>query len=294
MGLIVLYCAAIMMIALAGGYVPLALKISHARLQMYLSLSAGAMLGAAFFHMLPEASHLCPDKFGLWMIVGVLGLYMIERFLAPHTHEAGFPQSGSASRKQALAVHDACSAHPSHDQSHEPTVHSPVRGTVGPDVAGWSAVGGLFIHTLLGGAALGGAVIGHESTANLGFAVFLATVLHKPADAFTISMLLMRRGSTRRKVFAVQVAFALMIPLGVVLFAAGESLLPAEVLESRLTGAVLAFSAGTFVCISLSDLLPEVQFHSHDRFKLFALVLLGAAVMWLTAMFEPAHSHHHH
>ena len=30
-------------------------------------------------------------------------------------------------------------------------------------------------------------------------------------------------------------------------------------------GWALAFSAGTFLCISLGDLLPEVHFHSHDR-----------------------------
>jgi len=43
---------------------------------------------------------------------------------------------------------------------------------------------------------------------------------------------------------------------------------------SSFTGCVLAFSSGTFVCIALSDLLPEVQFHSHDRLKLFLRVIL--------------------
>jgi zinc and cadmium transporter len=40
----------------------------------------------------------------------------------------------------------------------------------------------------------------------------------------------------------------------------------------------LAFSAGTFVCISLSDLLPELQFHDHDRVKLSAALLAGLAL----------------
>jgi zinc and cadmium transporter len=37
----------------------------------------------------------------------------------------------------------------------------------------------------------------------------------------------------------------------------------------------LAFSAGTFLCISLSDLLPELQFHDHDRGKLSVSLVLG-------------------
>ena len=40
-------------------------------------------------------------------------------------------------------------------------------------------------------------------------------------------------------------------------------------------GAVLGFCAGTFLCIAGSDLLPELQFHSHDRFKLSLALLLG-------------------
>ena len=41
------------------------------------------------------------------------------------------------------------------------------------------------------------------------------------------------------------------------------------------TSKTLAFSAGTFLCIALSDLLPELQFHAHDRWKLSAALLAG-------------------
>ncbi len=50
----------------------------------------------------------------------------------------------------------------------------------------------------------------------------------------------------------------------------------------------LAFSAGTFLCISLSDLLPELQFHRHDRVKLSAALLFGLAVAHLAAQLEAA------
>ena len=35
-----------------------------------------------------------------------------------------------------------------------------------------------------------------------------------------------------------------------------------------------------FVCISLCDLLPELQFHGHDRVGLTAALLIGLAIAW--------------
>src|SRR4249920_3532396 len=84
---IFLYCLAIVMVSLLGGYLPLSKRISHLKLQVYLSLSAGAMLGAACFHMLPEGAALAGKFFGWWIALGIIGLYIIERFLSPHSHE---------------------------------------------------------------------------------------------------------------------------------------------------------------------------------------------------------------
>src|SRR5947207_9563775 len=81
------YCLAIAIVSLVGGYLPLSKRISHLKLQVYLSLSAGAMLGAACFHMLPEGAQLAGRSFGWWTALGVIGLYVIERFLSPHSHE---------------------------------------------------------------------------------------------------------------------------------------------------------------------------------------------------------------
>ena len=44
---------------------------------------------------------------------------------------------------------------------------------------------------------------------------------------------------------------------------------------------------GTFLCIALSDLLPELQFHSHDRLKLSVALLVGFALMAATSAIEP-------
>ena len=76
-----------------------------------------------------------------------------------------------------------------------------------------------------------------------------------------------------------------MIPAGVALFFLGIGRLgPAAAVG--LTAAALAFSAGTFLCIALSDLLPELQFHAHDRLKLSAALLAGFVLMAAASAWE--------
>ena len=50
--------------------------------------------------------------------------------------------------------------------------------------------------------------------------------------------------------------------------------------------------AGTFLCISLSDLLPELQFHQHDRVKLTIALLLGLTLAWGVSRLE-SRTHDH-
>jgi zinc and cadmium transporter len=278
---IVLYCLAIMAASLAGGSLPLSKRIGHLRLQVYLSFAAGAMLGAAFFHMLPEAAELAGRQFGLWAAIGVIGLYIVERFLSPHSHET--PEQVQLRQKPTASCR-----HDHHHDHEDEENHGHSEHAAAPLVAGWSAVVGLSIHTLFGGIALGSAVLAKGTPGELGLAVFLATVLHKPADSLTISALLVKGGAQRSLAIAVQLGFSLLIPLGVALFYFGQNTVEAH-LGGAFTGCVLAFSSGTFLCVALSDLLPEVQFHSHDRAKLFISMLLGAGLMWATAWAEPSH-----
>ena len=115
--------------------------------------------------------------------------------------------------------------------------------------------------------------------------MFIATLVHKPADALTITSLMLRGGSSSLVRSLVNFGFALMIPAGVAFFHwAWEAWFQAR---SAWTAGALAFSAGTFLCIALSDLLPELQFHSHDRLKLSVALLAGFALMAATAAVEP-------
>jgi zinc and cadmium transporter len=277
LGWIVLYSAAVMTVSLLGGSVPFLGKVTHSRLQMYLSLSAGVMLGASFFHVMPDAMKMAGDYFGWWVSLGVVGLFCIERFIAPHSHET------SSKLQQEHAHEPGCE----HDHEHR----------AAPPVAGWMAVVGLTIHTFMNGVGLAGAV---QADRDLGLqmlpglALFLAIVLHKPADALAISTVLSRKGVSRGKLSLVQLGFAAMIPVGALGFYWTSGQLEKN-LENQLIGAALAFSAGTFLFIALSDLLPEVQFHRHDRVPLFLALVAGVVFMGGIAVLEGhEHGDEHH
>jgi zinc and cadmium transporter len=88
-GSFLLYTLVLLVSALAAGALPLLVRWSRERLQWALSVAAGAMLGAAFVHMLPEAFRSA----GLWVsglvLAGFLVLYVLERFLTVHACEVG-------------------------------------------------------------------------------------------------------------------------------------------------------------------------------------------------------------
>lgn len=286
---LVVFCVAVVGVSLVGGLLPLATVLSHTRLQIYLSASAGAMLGAAFFHMLPEAVRLGSPSTLSWSAVGLLALFFLERFFAFHHHEA--PDDPE----------EPCPTH-RHEHSGGSRGHS--AGLIDASAPGggigeakakgtslhWGAAAfGLAVHSLAGGVALASAAAANVDVRHgIGAAtwgVFIATIVHKPADALTIVSLMLRAGAPRVLAHLVNLGFALMIPAGVVLFYLGiERLGPTA--AARLTANALAFSAGTFLCIALSDLLPELQFHKHDRWKLSAALLAGLGLMALALAWE--------
>ena len=132
---------------------------------------------------------------------------------------------------------------------------------------------------------------GGHLAALAGLGTFLVIFLHKPFDAMTITTLMTVGAWSNPAKHFVNGLFALMIPVGVILFYLGLS----QVGEgTHLVAYALAFSAGTFLCISMSDLLPELQFHAHDRIALSASLILGLAVAWGIGIVETqGHGHDH-
>jgi zinc and cadmium transporter len=294
LGWLFIYSALVLLASLLGGYLPFRKHVTHSTLQLYLSVAAGVMLGASFFHIMPEAmEHSGPTLFGWWMSLGVVGLFCIERFIAPHSHEVG------VSGREHPGNHDHGHNHHEHhhhdEHSHQHEHAQPVQERrAAPAVAGWTAVLGLTMHTFMNGVGLAGAV--HSALQEglnwlPGLALFAAIVLHKPADALAISVVLSRKGVSRSKIALVQMGFGFTVAVGALAFYLTAGHIAAD-MENQLTGAALSISAGTFLFIALSDLLPEVQFHRHDRLLLFSALVAGVALMGAIGLLE-GHDHGH-
>jgi zinc and cadmium transporter len=279
-------CALIVAVSLLGGMLPLATVLNHTRLQVYLSFSAGSMLGAAFFHMLPEAVRMGSAGTVRWAALGLLALFFLERFFKFHHHESRdqgevhdhgheVDLAGQAARRKDDPPATAGPAGPR-------AVHSHHDDAAFEALSWGTAAFGLAVHSLVGGVALASAIAAdfaeRKTVGATGWGVFLATIVHKPADALTIVTLMLRSGVPRWIAHLVNLGFAMMIPLGVAVFVLGVGQLSPGA-ASGWTAIALSFSAGTFLCIALSDLLPELQFHSHDRLKMSLALLAGFCLM---------------
>ena len=152
------------------------------------------------------------------------------------------------------------------------------------------------LHTLIDGLALGASVEADALHGDLawipGFGTFAAVVLHKPRDSIAITSLMKAGGWSNGARHLASAAFARCCPLGAVLFVLGIHEFAGR--QAQIVGVALAVSAGVFLCIALSDLLPEMEFHSHNRLQLTAALLTGVAMAWAIGLVESEHAHSHH
>ncbi len=180
-------------------------------LRYVVAAGAGFMLAAAFVRMLPESAQV-PHAY-LFVLVGYFGIHLFEHTVAPHFHFG--------------------------EEIHADAFLKPA--------AGWLAVLGLGVHTLFDGVAIAaGFMIGPR----LGLLLFLAVVLHKLPEGFTVASIMLATGRSSAAALIAGLALGVCTVLG----ALGTSLLA----EAHV-GYALALSAGVTIYVAASDLIPEVN-----------------------------------
>ncbi len=271
------YCAAIFAASFAGGRFSVLGALTHTRTQVVMSLVAGLMLGIALYHLLPHGLELIPQpesaKKGLfWAALGIIAMVGLLRMFQ-------FNQYDFSADAQALRAARAHGRHAVNARS----------------VA--SVALGMSIHAITEGIALGAAVqAGGPLTASSalpGLGAFVAIALHKPLDAYSVLSMMRSGGYSRRSRNLANLGFALLCPLvALATFWAGAQLGATQ--AGVLAGYALCFTAGTFLCVALSDLLPEIHFHSHDRLKLMCALLVGTGIAYALRFAEAAIAPHGH
>lgn len=230
------YSGIIVLGALAGGVVPLYVQ-AQTRLITFLAFAAGVMFGAAFFHMLPEAFHEGGYAAFVWLPVGFVALFVLERYVLAHICEE-----------------------PPECEEHQ-------HGTA---AFGLTAFFGMSAHTLFDGVALGSAC-----TEGVGLMALIAITAHKIPSSLSLASILKSGGRGARRILAYVALFGMMVPLGVALYFALSAVLKLETLAAK----ALAFSAGTFLYIAVSDLLPHVNRHGHGKRLQHILGLVGGLAL---------------
>lgn len=268
--------------AYAGGSSLPFLSMGHRRMQVLLSLTGGVLLGVGLLHLLPHAFLQLDRQIEttmIWVLAGFFLMFLLERAFHGHSHHtADGGESG----------HD-CGHDHGHDHGHAHAV------SAGGRWAWCGAFAGLALHSLADGAALAASVradADHGAGWLAGFATFLAVLLHKPFDAAIIGTLMMNAGVSSRGRSVANGLYALVVPLGAVAFLASLRVFGGH--QETIIGVAMALAAGAFLCIAAADLLPEVQFHSHDRVLLTMSLALGLAIAWgITVMERSSHAHTH-
>ncbi|HVT29085.1 MAG TPA: ZIP family metal transporter [Lacipirellulaceae bacterium] len=310
--LLAYYCALVLVASIIGGMIPVWFQLTHRWMQIAISFVAGVMLGIGVLHMLPHAiadataaaeattvtasstmsavaavsaaSHEAIQWTMMAMLVGMLTMFFIERFFSYHHHDVS--ENGDDEETPNTQYPTSNIQHPPHAAE-----HSSARAHR-HDLSWGGATFGLALHSIIDGVALAAAVQCESGRSWLaGFGAFLVIFLHKPFDAMTVGLLMSRGGWSLPWRHTVNTLFSLAIPVGVLIFYFG--LMPEQFSADAANrqwyiACALAFSAGTFLCISLSDLLPELQFHRHDRVMLSIALLAGLAVAQIAARLEAA------
>jgi zinc and cadmium transporter len=137
-------------------------------------------------------------------------------------------------------------------------------------VVGWSSFLGLSIHSLTAGMALGAGVI----VPQISFFVFLAVLLHKLPESFSLSCVLLQEKFTRKKILFIIFIFSLTVPIG-----AWTTVAIFESFSNNSIGWLLAFSGGTFLHIAADDLLPNVHSTENNRNATLTTFLAGVAMI---------------
>ncbi|MCY3713491.1 MAG: ZIP family metal transporter [Gemmatimonadetes bacterium] len=288
--LLLAYSTVIFAVSLLGGKLSAIVTLTHTRTHLVMSFVAGFLLGVAMYHLLLHSLEDIPGPHAGEIAVGcvVLGVIMmivLLRLFRFHQHE--FDQD-----PVQVSDHDGQHGHP--DQHGHLDQHGHQAATVVNPRSVFGVATGLGLHTITEGIALGASMrmglIHNESAILVGLGVFLAIMLHKPLDAYSIIGLMRVSGYRNQTCTLTNIGFALLCPLITVLTFFGVGLL-SQFNELHVVGYVMAFAAGVFLCIALSDLLPEIQFHSHDRGILVLAFLIGVGLAYALFHFESETMH---
>jgi zinc transporter ZupT len=223
-------------------------RLDERFLKYLVALGAGFMLAAIFIEIVPETVSLWTENLTgdaaaeavlgamTLLLAGYLLIQLFEHTIAPH-------------------FHFGAETHPEH--------------VIRPSAA-YTAIGGLMIHTFFDGVSIAASFL---VSFKVGLLVFIAILLHKVPEGFTVASIMLASGRSPGKARTASIAIGLATFAGVISVA---------LLKTKIQSAVayaLPFSAGVTLYVAASDLIPEVN-HKEEKNPWVSIVVFGGVAFF--------------
>lgn len=193
------------------------------------------MMAAALLEMVPESFRLSMSTTPVLILLGYCAVHLLEHTVTPHFHFGEETHPG-----------EFVSARTS-----------------------YSVLGGLAVHALFDGVAIGsGFTLSHW----LGWLIFLAVFLHKAPEGFTIASIMLASGRSGRVALNAGLILAAATIMGVLII----EVVPVWVRFG------LPLSAGVAIYVAATDLIPEMN--KEPGFRMALVFFLGVAAFVLLRM----------
>ena len=226
----------------AGGFVLVRARGVERYLRYFVALGAGFLMATAVLEMIPEGlrqTRLYPQLGPVLIMSGYCIVHLLEHTINAHFHYGEETHTG-----------EFVSRH-----------------------TGNSVLAGLSVHALFDGVAIGsGFVVSNW----LGWLIFLAILLHKAPEGFTMASVMLASGRSRAAAFYSAVVLAAATLAGVLVIG----------LAPRLVLYGLPLSAGVALYVAATDLVPEVNREPGIRMAL--VFFAGVGGFLLLRMLLPA------
>jgi len=225
------------------------------------SMAAGALLGDAIIHLIPEAFETANSTIeaSMFILSGIVAFFILEKFLRwKHIHE----------------VEEDC----------EDEIHAKLKEIPRKDSGEISPIGYLVpisdgVHNFIDGIIIGTSYL---ISIEIGIATTIAIVLHEIPQEISDFGVLVHAGLSKGKAIFINFLSAITAVAGtlIALFV-GASI-------ENFTPAFIGFAAGSFLYIAGADLIPEIHRISDGRRSLIQLmaILFGIGLMFLLLFLE--------
>ncbi len=245
LGYIIVFSLGGSLLSMTGGLVLLSREDLADRMSRIAApFAAGALLGAAFLDLLPEAARAGGRHIFSWVLTGMIVFFLLERFVLEFHHQ--------------------------HTHSHTAGDEADHQDAAVPLI-----VLGDLLHNFIDGVVIAGTFL---VSVPLGIVATLAVAAHEIPQEIGDFGLLLHRGVSKKRVLIYNVSGSMATVVAAVMtYVIGTRIL-------TYLPVFLALAAGFFIYIASSDLIPELHRKTGRGSGTLdtALLFVGITIVWLT------------